>query len=144
MRITHIVAPGNLFLSISLIFLTLIFSCKDEDTVELAPPAERIIGIWSIQRIEFMGAVIEDDGSYLEFMECLPDACPGESYNGNDDEFGPFEYVLNSEGDSLIIIDPSTIGGGWGGDWAITRFTENELNVRMLTVAGEAKMYLVK
>ena len=129
-------------LNASLILMVFIsLGCNKEEAAPTA--AELVAGQQTIDSSEVLGTVVSGDGSYLRFQACSS-ACIGVDYKVSDTTSGTFNYTINEEATILAIIDNSSDGGSWSGEWDILELTESDLRITTTTIFGSMKVEMSK
>jgi hypothetical protein len=106
-------------------------------------PAELIQGKWIITSSEILATTVNGDGSYLTFNACSS-SCTGTDYKASDGSSGTFEYVLNSEGTQIVIVDGSSNGGSYNYTWDILELTDSRFRITTTTAFGNFKVEMSK
>lgn len=124
---------------LAMFVLVVLAACKKEELT----PAELIQGKWIITSSEFLATTIPGDGSYLTFNACSS-SCTGTDYKASDGTSGTFEYVLNSEGTQIVMVDGSSNGGSYNYTWDILELTDSRFRMTTSTVFGNFKVEMSK
>lgn len=122
--------------------LLLIVACEKESASDKTPD-EMMVGKWIIQSMEILGQEVPGDGSYLEFKECST-TCSGVDYEAANGTSGSFTYVLNESATVLEIVDTTSNGGSYHGNWDILELSDSKFRIVGNTVFGSLKLEMTK
>ena len=123
-----------------LIVFVITIGCNKEEP----PTAEELVaGQWTVDSSEILATVVPGDGSYMRFDACAA-TCSGVDHMVSDTTTGAFTYTINEEATLLTIVDNSTDGGSWTGDWDILELTETDFRITTTTIFGSMKVEMSK
>ncbi len=120
------------FLKITMILALTVLamsSCKKDDEVT-TPPAELIIGTWTVESRTVLGVTVPDGSSQVTFSPCGTDVCAGEDSNLVSQNNGSFTYELSADGKSLDLDVTSSEVALTSGNWQVDELTANRISMQ--------------